>query len=208
MPAARSRRSGTSAAEAKTPRRTFEAGQTSSVVPAAASRSSRTGSSTARTPWPTRSAPSRSRQVRTLSAPLSSPPCGTDSRPARVAIRKAGSNSSVRPRRSSLDRPKPTTPRPACIAASRARVRASSGCRVRLAAMTTATPVPVASVASRAASSTTSTAGVSPPRYGAYDVGSTWISSQPDPSRASSSAASCTSRRTSASPRTTERAVS
>ena len=72
--------------------------------------------------------------------PSSSPPCGTRARPARSAIAKAGAKSAVLPRRSSLDSPKPTTPRPAYCAASRARVRASSGCRVRLAAITTAMP--------------------------------------------------------------------
>ena len=84
-----------------------------------------------------------SRQARTLAGPSSSPPCGTSSSPARSAIAKAGAKSAVRPRRSSLDSPKPTTPRPAYCAASRASVRASSGCRVRLAAMTTAIPRPV-----------------------------------------------------------------
>ena len=68
---------------------------------------------------------------------------GTSSSPARSAIAKAGANSAVVPRRSSLESPKPTTPRPAYCAASRARVRASSGCRVRLAAITTAMPRPV-----------------------------------------------------------------
>ena len=85
-----------------------------------------------------------SRQTRTCSGPRSSPPCGTSSSPARSAIRNAGAKSAVLPRRSSLDRPKPTTPRPAYCAASRARVRASSGCRVRFAAITTAIPTPVA----------------------------------------------------------------
>ena len=84
-----------------------------------------------------------SRQVRTLSGPSSSPPCGASSRPARSAIANAGAKSAVVPRRSSLDSPKPTTPRPAYCAASRASVRASSGCRVRLAAITTAMPRPV-----------------------------------------------------------------
>ena len=41
---------------------------------------------------------------------------GTSSSPARSAIRKAGAKSRVLPRRSSLDSPKPTTPRPAYCA--------------------------------------------------------------------------------------------
>ncbi len=79
---------------------------------------------------------------------------------------------------------------------------------MRLAATMTPTPTPVRSVASRALSRMSSSAGVSPPSHGAYDVGSTWISSQPEPSRRSSSAASSTSRRTAASVRTTLRAAS
>ena len=47
------------------------------------------------------------------------------------------------PRRSSLDSPKPTTPWSTYCTASRARIRASIGCRVRLAAMITAMPRPV-----------------------------------------------------------------
>ena len=96
-----------------------------------------------RTPWPSRSACSdveadagcsAARAARRRAAPAR--------RPARSAIAKAGAKSAVVPRRSSLDSPKPTTPRPAYCAASRARVRASSGCRVRLAAITTAMPEP------------------------------------------------------------------
>ncbi|CPU65913.1 Uncharacterised protein [Mycobacteroides abscessus] len=79
---------------------------------------------------------------------------------------------------------------------------------MRDAATTTATSVPVAALADRAASSTISTAGVMPPTNGAYDVGSTWISSRPDPSAASSCAASSTMRRMSASDRTHARAAS
>ena len=41
-------------------------------------------------------------------------------------------------------------------------------------------------LAARASSRTISRAGVRPPTNGAYDVGSTWISSRPDPSAASS----------------------
>ena len=78
----------------------------------------------------------------TWSGPSSSPLCGTAARPARAAMAKAAANSSVVPRRSSLESPKPTTcpgPSPALRAASRASVRASSGCRIRLAATTIAT---------------------------------------------------------------------
>ena len=78
----------------------------------------------------------------------SSPPCGADSSPARSGDAEGRpSNSRARPRRSSLDSPNPTTPRPAYCAASRARVRASSGCLVRLAATITPMPTPVARVA-------------------------------------------------------------
>ena len=82
-------------------------------------------------------------------------------------MRKAGAKSAVEPRRSSLLSPKPMTPRPAYWAASRASVRASSGCLVRLAAMMTPIPTPVAAAACAAASSTSSTVGVSPPNRAA-----------------------------------------
>ena len=142
------------------------------------------------------------------SGPRSSPPCGTSLRPARSAIRNAPAKSAVEPRRSSLERPKPTTPRPAYWPASLARVRASSGCRVRLAAMTTAIASPVCSDAERTASRTRSVNAVTPPNRAAYPLGSTWISSHPPPSSTSSSAASSTSRRTSPSVRSTDRATS
>ena len=164
-----------------------------------------------RTPWPSRSGASADRSTSTWSAPSSSPPWGTDASPARRAIRNAGANSSVSPRRSSLLSPKPTTspgPSPAYRAARRASVRASSGCRSRLAATTTATWQPVAVLASRAASRTTSSAGVRPPTSGAYEVGSTCSSSRREPSAASSAAASCTRRRMSCSSRTQARAAS
>ncbi len=106
-------------------------------------------------------------EQRVLAGPDSSPPCGTAMSPARAAILKAGANSAAAPRRSSLDRPKPMTPRPAWADASRASVRASSGCRVRFAAMTTPSPTPVAAVAAAAASSTSSTVGVRPPSLAA-----------------------------------------
>ena len=116
--------------------------------------------------------------------------------------RRSGTPARTRPccpRRSSLESPKPTTPRPAYCAASRARVRASSGCRVRLAAMTTAMPRPVRSL------------GVA---YGVeHQVGERGDAAEPGgvPARVdldlqppaavatSSSAASSTSRRTSSS---------
>ncbi len=79
---------------------------------------------------------------------------------------------------------------------------------MRLAATTTATCVPVSREAAAASSRTISSAGVSPPTKGAYDVGSTCISSQREPSAASSSAASRTMRRIARSSRTTARAAS
>ena len=101
------------------------------------------------------------------SGPRSSPPWGTSSRSARPAIAKAPAKSAVAPRRSSLESPNPTTPRPAYCTASRARVRASSGCRVRLAAITTAIPSPVSREASATASSTRSVKAVMPPNRAA-----------------------------------------
>ena len=149
-------------------------------------------------PWPIRSACSSSRQASTLAGPASSPPCGTRSSPARSAIPNAAANSCAAPRRSSLDRPNPVTPRPAYWAASRARVLASSGCLVRLAATITPMPTPVAAAAAAAASRTSSIMSVMPPNRPAYPDGSTWISSQPEPSARSSRAVSVSSRRTSA----------
>ena len=83
-----------------------------------------------------RSGRARARAARRRAGPAAA-------RPARRSRRRRRSRRCV-PRRSSLESPKPTTPRPAYCAASRARVRASSGCRVRLAAITTAIPRPVA----------------------------------------------------------------
>jgi hypothetical protein len=143
-----------------------------------------------------------------LAGPDNSPPCGVSLSPACSAMRKARVNSSAGPRRSSFDRPKPTTPSPANCAASRASVRASKGFLVRLAAMITRTPVPVAASASRAASSSSSVNAVMPPKRLAKPDGSAWTSSQPDPSAASSSAISRTSRRISAGRRSIERAMS
>jgi hypothetical protein len=166
-PTSKSRRSGTAAGSGMTPRATFEDGQSSSVMSPFASRSTSSGSSTARTPCPIRSACSRSMQAATLAGPVSSPPCGTSSRPARSAIRNARSKSSAGPRRSSLDSPNPTTPSAAYCAASRASVRASSGCLVRFAAMMIAIPAPVARVAAAAASSSSSVNAVMPPNLAA-----------------------------------------
>ena len=161
---------------------------------------------------PSRSGAIASRVSATADAPSSSPACGTSISPARRAMAKACANSSVTPRRSSFDSPNPTTspgPEPACRAASRASVFASSGCRIRLAAtMTPTCAAPGSADAARASSSTISRAGVMPPTNGAYEVGSTWISSHRDPSAPSSSAASRTIRRMSASPRTQARAAS
>ncbi len=162
-PASNRTRTGTAAGPGATPSATLEDGQTSSVTPVAASRLTTSGSSTDRTPWPIRLACSRSSVAVTLAGPTSSPACGTSSRPACPAIRNARSKSSAGPRRSSLDRPKPTTPRPANCAASRARVRASRGCLVRLAAMMIAIPTPVAWAAVAAASSSSSVNAVMPP---------------------------------------------
>ena len=78
-----------------------------------------------------------------LAGPTSSPACGKARSPASRAMRKARANSRVSPRRSSLDSPKPTTPSSTYCDASRARVRASSGWRVRLAATTMPIPTPV-----------------------------------------------------------------
>ncbi len=88
-----------------------------------------------------RPAPSPGRAARRRAAPAAGRPARRSGRPAR--------SPRCEPRRSSLESPKPTTPRPAYCAASRARVRASSGCRVRLAAITTAIPMPTSREASR-----------------------------------------------------------
>jgi hypothetical protein len=162
-PASNSLRSGTSPGPGATPSATLEDGQTSRVTAWLASRLTSSWSAAACTPWPIRPACSSSRQASTLAGPTSSPPCGTASRPPRSAMRKAGAKSPARPRRSSLLSPNPVTPRPAYRTASRARVRASSGCRVRLAAMMTPIPTPVCADAAAAASRTSSTVGVRPP---------------------------------------------
>ena len=156
--------SGTAAASGATPRATLDAGQTSRVILPAASRLVSSASPAAATPCPIRSACRSSRQARTLAGPHSSPPCGVSSSPDRAAMRNAAANSAAPPRRSSLLSPNPITPRPAYCAASRASVRASSGCLVRLAAMIRPMPTPVAVAAACAASSTSSTVGVRPPK--------------------------------------------
>ena len=107
-----------------------------------------------------------------------------------------------------MESPKPTTPWSAYRTASRASVRASSGCFIRFAAITTAMPTPVSREAVRTASRMISIVGISPPSRGAYEVGSTWISSQPEPSARSSSAASRTSRWMSSGVRRQDRAMS
>ena len=87
-------------------------------------------------------------------------------------------------------------------------MRASSGCFIRFAATTTRMPSPVSRDAASTASRMISSAGISPPSSGAYEVGSTWISSQPEPSLTSSSAASRTSRWMSSGARRHDRAAS
>lgn len=121
---------------------------------------------------------------------------------------KARSKSRAIPRRSSLESPKPTTPRSAYRTASRASVRASSGCFIRLAAITTRMSRPVSREALSTASRMISMAGISPPSSGAYEVGSTWISSQPEPSATSSWALSRTRRWMSSGDRRQDRAMS
>ncbi len=79
---------------------------------------------------------------------------------------------------------------------------------MRFAAISTRMPRPVSREAASTASRMISTAGIMPPSSGAYEVGSTWISSQPLPSRTSSSAASRTRRRMSSGSRRHERAAS
>ena len=101
-----------------------------------------------RTPWPIRPGAEgvEAGGARCPARPARRRAASRAARPGRRSGRPGRSPRS-RPRRSSLDSPKPTTPRPAYCAASRASVRASSGCRVRFAAMTTPTPTPVARVA-------------------------------------------------------------
>ena len=211
----RRRRPRTAAAAAPTsgrgrrPSATLETGQTSSVTPASTTRASSVGV------LDRADAVADPVGVQVVQAASGRSPARTARR--RAAQQQPGALGDLErrrerrrcsPRRSSLDSPNPTTPRPAYCAASRASVRASSGCRVRLAAITTATAIPVARDGVAAASSTRSVNAVMPPKCAAYPLGSTWISSQRDPSAASSSAASRTSRRTSSSVRSTDRATS
>jgi hypothetical protein len=143
-----------------------------------------------------------------LSGPSSSPPCGTRVSPARSAIANAAAKSLVRPRRSSLDRPNPTTPRSTYCAASRASVRASSGCRVRLAAMTTAMPRPVSRWVDRTASSTRSVNAVTPAEPGGVPAG-VHLDLQPAPAVEDVVLGGLPhQRRTSSSVRSTDRATS
>ena len=154
------------------------------------------GSSTARTPCPIRCARER-RGSGDLPGPPSSPPCGTP--PARRdGDLKARAKSSAPPRRSSLDSPNPPH------RGRRNALPVGPGCarrRVPGAVRRDHHPMsdPGGPAASPAASSISSTVGVSPPNRGAYVLGSTCSSSQPDPSTASSSAASRNSRRMSSS---------
>jgi CO/xanthine dehydrogenase Mo-binding subunit len=136
--------------------------------------------------------------------PVKKPPCGVRNRPASAAIRNAGAKSSIRPSRSSLESPNPVTPAPEYRAARRASLAAWSPDLAQLDAMTT----PIGIGAAAAAASTASTAASSPPSIGAYDVGSTWSSDQPQPPAASSSAASRTTRATSSTVRMAARAAS
>ena len=107
-------------------------------------------------PEPVRRAGRRGR-LRTLSGPSSSPPCGASSSPARSAMREGRREvaRSTRGARRWRARSRPR-PGPAYCAASRASVRASSGCRVRLAATTTRDAEPGARATPRATASRTS----------------------------------------------------
>ena len=87
-------------------------------------------------------------------------------------MRKAGANSAAGPRRSSLESPNPTTPCPANCAASRAIIRASIGCLVRLAAMMIPIPMSAARSAFLAASISSSVNAVIPPYMAANPDGS------------------------------------
>ena len=168
------------------------------------------GSSAARTPWPIRSAPSvvqagrgrwparpaRRRAGRPAARPARR--CGTRARsprPARAARRWTGRTRSRRG--------------PAYCTASRASVRASSGCLVRFAAITTPIPTPVAAAAAPPRPAPAPAVGVRPPNRAAYPDGSTWISSQPRALGPLVLARSRgTSRRMSAGVRSTDRAMS
>ena len=79
---------------------------------------------------------------------------------------------------------------------------------MRFAAITTRIPRPVSRAALCTASRMISMAGMSPPSSGAYEVGSTWISSHPEPSATSSMAVSRTRRWMSSGERRQDRAMS
>ena len=97
-----------------------------------------------------RSACSSSRQAATLAGPHSSPPCGTAARPARPGDPEGRHEVGDRAAPLVVAEPEPGHPVPGVpAAASRARVRASSGCLVRLAATMTPMPTPVAALAWR-----------------------------------------------------------
>ncbi len=125
------------------PRATLEEGQTSSVTRSFASRRARPGSAGRRDAVPdpvgaqlVQAGPDAGRPAAAHrhAEPTAARPGSRCGRPARTRP--------VAPRRSSLLSPNPITPRPAYCAASRASVRASSGCLVRLAAMMTPMPTP------------------------------------------------------------------
>jgi hypothetical protein len=88
------------------------------------------------------------------------------------------------------DHPRPARRRPGEAAGDPGEGLRLAGCRVRLAATTSAMPTPVAASAVVIASSTTSTVACSPPSRAAYDDGSTCTSTQPEPAARSSSAIS------------------
>ena len=194
-PASTSARSGTSAAVAYTPRETFDAGHTSSATPCLDDpvEHARVLGGPHAVPEPVGRAGGRATSA-TCAGPSSSPPCGTEASPARRAIANAGPNSSV------LAAPlvvRQAEPDDLAGAVARRAAPPAAPASARPAGAASATPRrrrrprrPVAALAARASSSTISSAGVSPPTNGAYDVGSTWISSRPDPSAASSAAAS------------------
>ena len=143
--------------------------------------------------------------------PKSSPPCGRHASPLFSAISKALAKVDVSPALSSLDSPNPITfpfVFPAYLLASLARHLASSGCRIREAATIMPTSIPCVCADILAWSHIISRAGVSPPTCGAYEVGSTCISSLCEPSFLSSSTASSIIRRIIVSVRTNARAVS
>ena len=184
-----------------TPSPTLEVGQTSQrITPARPAAPSAAGPP----PPAPRARPGRRRRssthCATLRGPSSSPPCGTASSPARLAIaegprRSRGPGRAARRWTARTRRP----PGPMYCAASRASVLASSGCLVRLAATTTAMPIPASRrrpAAPRPAPAPGS--AVSPPNR-VRVAGRVHLDLQPaaSPSAASSSAVSRTSRWTS-----------